>query len=240
MSVGAVSVLACSGVGLAAGVLPLHRAPDRSPAAQRPAAHQEPGAASLRHVHEISEASVPVLRVQPVYPDGAAAAGVQGPVVLRVNCDASGTPAGVEATHGAPELTQAAIDALYQWRFEPAGEPRTFVIGVNVVPPVADDTLPSVPPARISRDVRPPTKIADVRPVYPVEAKEAGIQGIVIGEAQIGADGVVRDVRVLRSTAGLDEAAVAAVLQWRFTQTFVDGKAVPVLMTVTVNFTLAK
>ena len=65
----------------------------------------------------------------------------------------------------------------------------------------------------------------------------AGVQGIVILEALIEQDGSVGDVRVLRSIALLDQAAVEAVRQWRFTPTLLNGQPVEVLMTVTVNFT---
>ena len=47
-----------------------------------------------------------------------------------------------------------------------------------------------------------------------------------------------RDVRVLRSVALLDAAAIAAVRQWRFTPTLLNGTPVPVIMTVTVAFNL--
>jgi TonB family protein len=60
----------------------------------------------------------------------------------------------------------------------------------------------------------------------------------VILEAKIEADGGVSDARVMRSIPGLDEAALDAVRQWEFTPTEVDGVRVPVIMTVTVNFTL--
>jgi periplasmic protein TonB len=57
-------------------------------------------------------------------------------------------------------------------------------------------------------------------------------------EATIDADGKVTDVRVLRSIPLLDQAAMDAVRQFEYTPTVVNGVAVPVLMTVTVNFTL--
>jgi protein TonB len=60
----------------------------------------------------------------------------------------------------------------------------------------------------------------------------------VIIEATIDPDGRVADAKVLRSIPQLDEAAVAAVRQWEFTPTNLNGVAVPVIMTVTVNFTL--
>jgi protein TonB len=60
----------------------------------------------------------------------------------------------------------------------------------------------------------------------------------VIIEALIGESGKVQDARVLRSIPLLDQAALDAVRQWAFTPTLVNGSAVPVIMTVTVNFTL--
>jgi len=80
--------------------------------------------------------------------------------------------------------------------------------------------------------------VRDVRPVYPADALSRKIQGIVIIEATIGSDGRVRDTRVLRSVAMLDEAALAAVRQWEYAPTLLDGKPVAVIMTVTVNFRL--
>lgn len=61
---------------------------------------------------------------------------------------------------------------------------------------------------------------------------------MVILEAVIDIQGNVRSARVLRSIPLLDQAAVDAVKQWRFTPTLLEGVAVPVLMTVTVNFTM--
>ncbi|HEY0873854.1 MAG TPA: TonB family protein [Vicinamibacterales bacterium] len=91
---------------------------------------------------------------------------------------------------------------------------------------------------RVGGQVRTPAKIRDVRPVYPQDAQDARISGVVIIEALIDTQGNVRSARVLRSIPGLDEAALAAVKQWQFTPTVLDGVAVPLVMTVTVNFTL--
>jgi TonB family protein len=89
---------------------------------------------------------------------------------------------------------------------------------------------------RVGGSIREPKKIRDVKPAYPEMAMAAGVQGIVILEALIEQDGSVGDVRVLRSIALLDQAAVEAVRQWRFTPTLLNGQPVEVLMTVTVNF----
>jgi TonB family protein len=93
-------------------------------------------------------------------------------------------------------------------------------------------------PIRVGGNIAPPTKIRDVRPVYPQEAQIARVQGVVIIEAVIDSTGRVRDARILRSIPILDQAAVDAVLQWEFTPTIVDGIPRAVIMTVTVNFTL--
>ncbi len=78
----------------------------------------------------------------------------------------------------------------------------------------------------------------DVKPVYPPIAQSARVSGVVIIEATIGADGRVKDAKVLRSIPLLDQAALDAVKQWQFTPTLLNSVPVPVIMTVTVNFTL--
>jgi protein TonB len=60
----------------------------------------------------------------------------------------------------------------------------------------------------------------------------------VIIEAIIGADGRVQDARILRSIPLLDQAALDAVKQWEFTPTMLNGAPVPVISTMTVQFTL--
>ena len=57
-------------------------------------------------------------------------------------------------------------------------------------------------------------------------------------EIAIDTEGNVRSARVLRSIPIFDDAAIAAVEQWKFTPTLLNGAPVPVIMTVTVNFTL--
>jgi TonB family protein len=61
---------------------------------------------------------------------------------------------------------------------------------------------------------------------------------MVIIEAVVGEDGKVRDAVIKQSIPLLDKAALDAVRQWEYTPTLLNGKAVPVIMTVTVNFWL--
>ena len=99
---------------------------------------------------------------------------------------------------------------------------------------------PPVPtgPVPVGGDVRPPKKLVHVSPVYPAIALASRVSGVVILEATIGEDGRVREVRVLRSYPLLDQGAIDAVRQWRYTPTLLNGRPVSVLMTVTVSFSL--
>ena len=119
----------------------------------------------------------------------------------------------------------------------------SIVTGLTTEPvPTAIVELPSpagpVTPIRVGGNLQPPQKTVHVAPIYPAIARQSRVRGVVILEALIGEDGTVRDLRVLRSVALLDEAAVEAVRQWRFTPTLLNGEPVPVVMTVTVAFEL--
>ena len=93
-------------------------------------------------------------------------------------------------------------------------------------------------PARIGGEIKAPKKIRDVKPIYPPIAQANRVQGVVIVEAILDASGQVAAARVLRSIPLLDDAALAAVQQWLFEPTLINGSPSPVMMTVTVNFVL--
>ncbi len=104
----------------------------------------------------------------------------------------------------------------------------------------ASDRKDNAPRAiRVGGRIRPPQKTRDVRPVYPDIARAARVQGVVIMEVTVGVDGRVIDAKVLRSIPLLDAAALDAVKRWEFEPTLMNGKPVSVIMTVTVQFTLA-
>jgi protein TonB len=91
---------------------------------------------------------------------------------------------------------------------------------------------------RVGGRVKEPRKLKNVEPTYPDIAKQARISAVVILEAVIGTSGRVEQVKVLRGHPLLNDAAVNAVKQWVYSPTTLNGTAVPVIMTVTVNFTL--
>jgi TonB family protein len=98
--------------------------------------------------------------------------------------------------------------------------------------------LDQLKPMRVGGNIKMPLKVRDVKPDYPPIAQSARVQGVVIIEAIIDATGKVVASRVVRSIPLLNEAALASVNQWEFTPSLMDGQPVPMIMTVTVNFTL--
>jgi protein TonB len=86
--------------------------------------------------------------------------------------------------------------------------------------------------------VVPPVKVHHVDPVYPPIAKQAGVQGTVVIDCVIDPMGNVVQARVLKSVAFLTDAAVAAVSQWKYRPSQLNGTPVPVIMTVRVDFHL--
>jgi len=107
-------------------------------------------------------------------------------------------------------------------------------------PPVIKPLVADQGPVRVGGAIRQPIKLSGADPVYPPIAQAARVQGIVIIEATIGADGHIINARILRSVPLLDQAALDAVRQWQYTPTMLNGVPVPVIMTVTVSFTLSR
>jgi protein TonB len=115
------------------------------------------------------------------------------------------------------------------------------VVGVIPGQPMADYVPPPPEPRKpmkVGGEIRPPRKIRDVAPQYPVVAQQARIEGTVVLEAVIGTDGRVVGTRILQSVRLLDDAAREAVSQWRFSPTLLNGAPVEVVMNVTVDFRL--
>ena len=170
----------------------------------------------------------PVIPPPPPLP----AKAVPQPSIENVNAAPTAAPDGI-----APEKPGSSID--------PGFENRGTVPG-NVLDGQFDSTVGGAPPplpeppkpVRPGAGIRTPVKVHHVDPVYPPLAQTARVQGIVIIEATIAEDGSIMDARILRSVQLLDRAALDAVRQWRFTPTLLNGQAVPVIMTVTVMFTL--
>ena len=95
-------------------------------------------------------------------------------------------------------------------------------------------------PRRLAPSIREPKKIVNITPEYPRLAQAAHIQGTVILEIIVGEQGSVDSVTVLRSVPALDQAAIDAVRRWKYEPGALNGTAIPVIITVTVNFSLGQ
>ena len=94
-------------------------------------------------------------------------------------------------------------------------------------------------PFPIGDGVTSPRLLYKVEPEYSEEAKEAKYQGTVMVAAEVWEDGFLHNIRILRSLGlGLDEKAVEAVKQWKFSPGEKDGKPVRVSVQIQVSFRL--
>jgi protein TonB len=90
---------------------------------------------------------------------------------------------------------------------------------------------------RVGGQITTPALIHRVNPVYPDLAAYAQLGGVVILEAVVGPDGRVDSVIVLRSRHKLlDDAAIDAVRQWRYSPLVLNGIATPFILTVTISY----
>lgn len=102
---------------------------------------------------------------------------------------------------------------------------------------------PPPPPAvkrivRIGGDLKPPKQIYYVAPNYPVIAKQAQVQGVVVIEAVIDEHGDVVQARAVSGPPLLIPAALQTVLKWKYEPTYLNGQPVSVQMHVQVDFVL--
>lgn len=167
------------------------------------------------------------------------------PPAARSSAPASAASPSNAAPRDAPDTINPELETTSAVRVSdaagvPGGLPDGVIGSIGAVPavPVLPPPPPVTRPLPVGGKIRPPAKVRHVSPVYPLIAQQVRVAGIVIIEAIIGIDGRVTEARVLRSVPLLDDAALAAVRQWEFSPTTLNGVPVPVIMTVTVNFTL--
>ncbi len=92
---------------------------------------------------------------------------------------------------------------------------------------------------RIGGGVSPPSVISKVEPEYSEEARKAKWQGVVEISLVVDEHGLPQNMKVTHALGlGLDEKAIQAVQKWKFKPGMKDGKPVPVIATIQVNFRL--
>lgn len=152
-------------------------------------------------------------------------------------------------------MVRAASDSVRQWRFEAPAEtpavvrvPVRFDMGVSQTtfgtirplsgyPPTVGPLLPR-DVLKVGGPVKPPQRIVNAAPTYPQDAIDAKVQGVVVLDVIVDAEGVPSDIQVAQSIPMLDAAAIEAVRKWRYEPTLMNGKPVPIAMTISLNFSL--
>lgn len=168
-------------------------------------------------------ATVPAPRVAPNLPN------VVAPLTLEAPRDVPTPP----AVSFVPDLPPGGVGPIDPNLLGPPGIPVPR-------PPTAPVTeaRPAAQILRVGQGIREPRRIAGAPPEYPAFARNSRVQGVVILEAVINERGTIERVKVLKSVPLLDAAAIAAVKEWRYTPTLLNGVPISVLMTITMNFTL--
>jgi protein TonB len=115
----------------------------------------------------------------------------------------------------------------------PGGVVGGVVGGLPLGPPP-----PPVKVVRVGGAIIAPKLLKKVTPEYPQLASAARITGIVIIEAHVGTNGAVKTATVIRGIPLLDEAALAAVRQWRYQPLLLNGEPTEFILTVTLVFNL--
>lgn len=172
---------------------------------------------------------------EPVYPQMAKIAKVEGDVVIKAYITKAGSIENLRAVSGHPILIQSAMDAVTHWKYKPFllnGEPVAVETTVTV-----KYRLPSPPhKLRISSGVADGQKISGQDPVYPLEAKRQHIQGDVVLRALTDEKGNIASLQVLSGDPILAEAALAAVKTWKYKPWMLNGEPVQTEFPVTIKF----
>jgi TonB family protein len=193
-----------------------------------------------------------IKKVEPVYPDEARKAGIEGTVTVEATTDDRGRVQKVKILQSIPELDQAAVDAVKQWVYEPMiidGKPHGIVFTITCRFSLDKEKKAKAieggvtgtdkkPAVHAMGEIKPPKLIKKVAPVFPDEARNAEIEGVVIVEATTDIYGRVINTKILRSIPALDQAAMDAIKQWVYEPMIIDGEPRGIIFTVTCTFKL--
>ena len=123
------------------------------------------------------------------------------------------------------------------------GVPGGVVGGLfnDVPPPPPPPPAPPRGPVRIGGQLQAPALLKRVEPLYPPLAVRAHLTGVVILEATVDQEGKVVSATVLRSAGPLlDNEALIAVKQWRYSPLTLNGRHESFILTVTLSFNLTQ
>ena len=149
-------------------------------------------------------------------------------------------------------LDSSAVDLVPRDPREPAivSDPARALKDVSVsnvpraeapTPEISSEGVPAEPAETSDEALQPAVLLSKVDPTYPEMARRSGVEGTVVLDAQIGANGRVEDVQVLRGLPlGLSESAAEAVRRWQYRPARGRSGPVPSHKTVRIVFTLGQ
>jgi TonB family protein len=108
----------------------------------------------------------------------------------------------------------------------------------SVAERITPSLLAALEPVALSEDLSRRLLMQKVLPNYPERAVKARLQGAVVLQAMIGRDGTIQDLKLVRGSMLLGQAAYRAVKQWRYQPYLINGRAVEAETFVTVDFRL--
>jgi len=108
----------------------------------------------------------------------------------------------------------------------------------SVAAKLTPSLLALIEPVDLPEDLSQKLLLQKVQPSYPEQALRLGLQGPVVLQAWIGRDGTIRDLKLIRGSLLLGQAAYKAVRQWRYQPYLLNGRAVEAQTYVTVDFRL--
>lgn len=197
---------------VAAPVLPQPTPPVPPPAPQRTSLHRrQPSSQPVVVVDD--------LRMEPTVPDPPSAEDLPWIPVT------SGTDIAGVALPGVPPTLSGV----------PGGD---GILGRESIPPPPPPPASEKKPVRVGGEIQQARKIVHVQPIYPELARKVRVEGIVVLEARIDEVGNVSSLRILRGHPLLNQAALDAVKQWKYSPTLLNGEPVPVMTTISVVFSL--
>lgn len=102
----------------------------------------------------------------------------------------------------------------------------------------AKETVAVQPQLKVPPDAMAQRIVYRVNPEYPELARQAGVQGTVVLDTVVNAEGTVTQTKSVSGPDVLSQAAMDAVRWWRYEPYFVNGQPATVETTVAVNFRL--
>jgi TonB family protein len=131
------------------------------------------------------------------------------------------------------------VSALLGSDSEPSPPPVDMSTSISPNELAGLSSTPAAMPAfgaSVSQGVTEGSLIRKVDPTYPPEARAQGLAGSVTLDATIADDGTVHEVKTVSGSTLLAAAAAAAVRQWRYKPSLLNGKPIAIQKQITIVF----